>query len=183
MLLVYHQLQSLLPVSNRGSRSLANSSHVIAWSVVIKCRAERTLRCDYNSRLCATRGGLKMQKMKSTFRKPKVNKKLDKTSSSAAGAGLRLRPKSACPTGVGLGATGVGLCHRSGLRYLSHGFQTQGTVAARAGLKVRPESACVPRPWIWDPRYGCHRSGLEGATEVNLRTWAMDFRPKVWLPP
>jgi hypothetical protein len=58
-------------------------------------------------------------------------------SSFAARAGLRLRPKSACATGVGLGATiSVDLCHQSGLEYLSHGFQTQGTVAAGAGLKV-----------------------------------------------
>jgi hypothetical protein len=93
------------------------------------------LRCDYNSRLCATRGGLKMQKTKSTFRKAKVNEKLEKTSSFAAGAGLRMRPESACATGVGLDATvSVDLCHQSGLKYLSHGFQTQGTVAARAGL-------------------------------------------------
>jgi hypothetical protein len=95
-----------------------------------------------------------------------------------------VRPESACATGVGLGATvSVDLCHRSGLKYLSHGFQTQGTVAARTGLRVRLESACVPRPWISYPRYGCHRSGLEGATGVDLCTWAMDFRPKVWLPP
>jgi hypothetical protein len=119
------------------------------------------------------------KKTKSTFRRAKANKKSEKTSSFAAGAGLRLRPESACATGVGLGATGVGLCHRSGLEYLSHGFQTQGTVAARVGLRVRPESACVLRPWISDPRYGCHHSGLEGATGVDLRTWAMDFRPKV----
>jgi hypothetical protein len=83
-------------------------------------------------------------------------------------------------TEVGLDATvSVDLCHLSGLEYLSHGFQTQGTIAARAGLKVRPKSTCVPGPWISDPRYGCHRSGLEGATGVDLRTWAMDFRPKV----
>jgi hypothetical protein len=74
----------------------------------------------------------------------------------------------------------VDLCHRSGLEYLSHGFQIQGTIAARAGLRVRPKAACVPRPWISDPRYGCHHSGLEGVTGVDLRTWAMDFRPKVW---
>jgi hypothetical protein len=43
-----------------------------------------------------------MQKMKSTFRKAKVNEKSEKISSFAAGAGLRLRPKSACATGVGL---------------------------------------------------------------------------------
>jgi hypothetical protein len=95
-----------------------------------------------------------MQKTKSTFWKAKANKKSEKTSSFAAGAGLRLRPKSACATGVGLDATvSVDLCHRSGLKYLSHGFQTQGMVAARAGLRVRPESACVHRPWISDPRY------------------------------
>jgi hypothetical protein len=95
-----------------------------------------------------------MQKTKSTFRKAKVNKKSEKTNSFAAGAGLRLRPKSACATGVGLGATiSVDLCHQSGLKYLSHGFQTQGTVAVGAGLKVRPESTCVTRPWISNPRY------------------------------
>jgi hypothetical protein len=122
-----------------------------------------------------------MQKMKSTFRKDKVNEKSEKTSSFAAGAGLRLRPKSACATRVGLGATvSVDLYHRSGLKYLSHGFQTQDTVAARVGLKVRPKSTCVPGPWISDPRYGCRRSELEGATGVDLCTWAMDFRPKVW---
>jgi hypothetical protein len=138
------------------------------------------LRCDYNSRLCATRGGLKMQKTKSTFWKAKANEKSEKTSSFAAGGGLRLRPKSACATGVGLGATvSVDLCHLSGLEYLSHGSHTQGTIAARASLRVRPESACVPRPWISDPRYGCHRSGLEGVTGVDLCTKAMDFRPKV----
>jgi hypothetical protein len=82
-----------------------------------------------------------------------------------------LRPKSACATGVGLGVTvSVDLCHRSGLEYLSHGFQTQGTITARAGLKVQPESACVPRPWISDPRYGCRQSRLEGATGVSLCT-------------
>jgi hypothetical protein len=83
----------------------------------------------------------KMQKTKSTFWKAQVNEKSEKTSSFAARAGLRLRPKSACATEVGLGATvNVDLCHRSGLEYLSHGFQTQGTVAARAGLTVQPES-------------------------------------------
>jgi hypothetical protein len=91
-----------------------------------------------------------------------------------------LRPKSACATRVCLGATiSIICCHRSGLKYLSHGFQTQGIVATGAGLKVRPESTFVPRPWISDPRYGCHRSGLEGVTGVDLCTWAMDFRPKV----
>jgi hypothetical protein len=139
------------------------------------------MRLENRSRLCAVRSGLKIKKMKSTFRKAKANKKSEKTNSFAARAGLRLRPlKSTCDTGVGLGATAsVDLCHRSGLEYLSHEFQTQDTVAAGAGLKVRPESTCVPGPWISDPRYGCHRSGLEGVTGVDLCTWAMDFRPKV----
>jgi hypothetical protein len=111
-----------------------------------------------------------MQKMKSTFRKAKA-KKSEKTSSFATGAGLRLRPKSACATEVGLDATvSVDLCHRSGLEYLSHGFQTQGAIAARAGLKVRPKSTCVPGPWSSDPRYACRRSELEGATGVDLCT-------------
>jgi hypothetical protein len=40
-----------------------------------------------------------------------------------------------CGTEVGMGVTvSVDLCHRSGLEYLSHGFQTQGMIAARAGL-------------------------------------------------
>jgi hypothetical protein len=43
-----------------------------------------------------------MQKTKSTFRKAKANKKSEKTSSFAAGAGFRLRLESACATGVGL---------------------------------------------------------------------------------
>jgi hypothetical protein len=74
-------------------------------------------------------------------------KKSEKTNSFAAGAGLRLRPKSACATGVSLGATvSVDLCHQSGLKYPSHGLQTQDTVAAGAGLKVRPKSTCVPEP-------------------------------------
>jgi hypothetical protein len=133
----------------------------------VPCETDFT--CDYRSRLCATRGGLKKKKTKSTFRKAKANKKSEKTNSFAVGVGLRLRLKSACATGVGLGATvSVDLCHRSGLRYLSHGFQTQGTVAAGVGLKVRPESTCVPGPWISDLRYSCHRSGLEGATGVDL---------------
>jgi hypothetical protein len=51
---------------------------------------------------------------------------------------------------VGLDATvSVDLCHRSGLKYLSHGFQTQSTVAARAGW-----SATVSVDL-------CHRSGLK----------------------
>jgi hypothetical protein len=55
---------------------------------------------------------------------------------------VQLPPERACATGVGLDATvSVDLCHRSGLEYLSYGFQTQGTIAARAGL--------------------CHRSGLK----------------------
>jgi hypothetical protein len=91
--------------------------------------------------------------------------------SFAARAGLRLRPKSACAIGVGLGATvSVDLCHRSGLKYLSHGFQTQGTVAAGAGLKVRPESTCVPGPWISDPRYGARVLRVLGPMVQSVKT-------------
>jgi hypothetical protein len=112
-----------------------------------------------------------MQKTKSTFRKAKVNENLEKMKSFATGAGLRLRPKWSCATGVGLGVTFiVDLCHRSRLKFLSHGFETEGTIAARAGLKLRPKSTSVPRPWILDPRYGCHRSAHEGATGVDLCT-------------
>jgi hypothetical protein len=56
-----------------------------------------------------------------------------------------MRPlASTCATGVGLNATvSVDLCHRSGLEYLSHGFQTQGIV-------VEPD-----QPWTslltWKP--------------------------------
>jgi hypothetical protein len=112
-----------------------------------------------------------MQKTKSTFQKAKANEKSGKTSSFAAGAGLRLRPKSACATRVGLGATvSVDLCHRSGLKYLSHGFQTQDTVAARAGLKVRPKSTCVPGPWISDPRYGARVLRVLGPMVQSVKT-------------
>jgi hypothetical protein len=79
-------------------------------------RADFEMRLKNRSRLCATLGGLKMQKTKSTFRKAKANEKSEKTISFAAGAGLRLRPKSACATEVGLDATvSVDLCHRNGL--------------------------------------------------------------------
>jgi hypothetical protein len=65
--------------------------------------------------------------------RPKVQ--LPPERACATGVGLKVRPESACATGVGLDATAsVDLCHRSGLKYLSHGFQTQGTIAARAGL-------------------------------------------------
>jgi hypothetical protein len=58
---------------------------------------------------------LRCKKRKALSGKQK-QKKLEKTSSFAAGVGLRLRPKSACAAGVGLGATvSVDLCHRSGL--------------------------------------------------------------------
>jgi hypothetical protein len=84
-----------------------------------------------------------MQKTKGTFRKSKANEKSVKTNGFAAEAGLRLRPKSACATRVGLCATvSVDLCHWSGLKYMSHGFRTQGTIAARADLKVRLKSTC-----------------------------------------
>jgi hypothetical protein len=128
-------------------------------------------RCDYISPLCATRGGLKMQKTKRTFRKAKANEKSEKASSFAAGAGLRLRPKSACATGVGLGATvSVDLCHRSGLEYLSHGFQTQGTIAVGAGLKMQSESTCVPGLWISDPRYGARVLRVLGPMVQSVKT-------------
>jgi hypothetical protein len=91
--------------------------------------------------------------------------------SFVAGAGLRLRPKLACATGVGLGATiSVDLCHRSGLEYPSHGFQTQGMIAARAGLKVRPESICVPGPWISDPRYRARVLRVLGPMVQSVKT-------------
>jgi hypothetical protein len=91
--------------------------------------------------------------------------------SFAAGAGLRLRPKSACATGVGLGVTvSVDLCYRSGLKYLSHGFQTQGTIAAKAGLKVRPKSTCVPGPWISHPRYGARVLRILGPMVQSVKT-------------
>jgi hypothetical protein len=128
-------------------------------------------RCDCSSQLCATRDGLKMQKTKSTFWKAKANKKSEKTNSFAAGAGLRLRPKSSCATGVGLGATVcVDLCHRSGHKYLSNGFQTQGIVATGAGLKVRPKSTCVPGPWISDPRYGARVHRVLGPMVQSVMT-------------
>jgi hypothetical protein len=57
-----------------------------------------------------------MQKTKSTFQKAKANEKSKKTNSFTARAGLRLLPKSACGTRLGLGATvSVDLCHWSGL--------------------------------------------------------------------
>jgi hypothetical protein len=91
---------------------------------------------------------------------------------------------------------GVDLCHRSGLEYLSHGFQTQGTIAARAGLKVRPkslvylgrgfqtqgtgatvvdlkvrpESTCVPGPWISDPRYEARVLRVLGPMVQSVKT-------------
>jgi hypothetical protein len=112
-----------------------------------------------------------MQKTKRTFRKAKANKKSEKTNIFATRAGLRLRPKSACATGVGLGATvSVDLCHRSRLKYLSHGFQTQGTIAARAGLKVRPKSTSVPGPWISNPRYEARILRVLGPMVQSVKT-------------
>jgi hypothetical protein len=83
-----------------------------------------------------------------------------------------MRPlASTCATGVGLDATvSVDLCQRSGLEYLSHGFQTQGTIATRAGLKVRPESTCVPGPWISDPRYEARVLGVFGPIVQSVKT-------------
>jgi hypothetical protein len=78
---------------------------------------------------------------------------------------------STCVTGVGLGATvSVDLCHRSGLEYLSHGFQTQGMIATRAGLKVRPESTCVPGPWISDLRYRARELRVLGPMVQSVKT-------------
>jgi hypothetical protein len=83
-----------------------------------------------------------------------------------------MRPlASTCATGVGLDATvSVDLCHRSGLEYLSHGFQTQGTIATGAGLKVRPKSTCVPGPWISDPRYGARVLRVLGPMVQSVKT-------------
>jgi hypothetical protein len=88
-----------------------------------------------------------------------------------------MRPlASTCATGVGLGATvSVDLCHRSGLEYLSHGFQTQGTIAARAGLCHRSGLEYLSHGFQTQGTIAaevglCHRSGLEGATGVGLCT-------------
>jgi hypothetical protein len=83
-----------------------------------------------------------------------------------------MRPlASTCATGVGLGATvSVDLCHRSGLEYLSYGFQTQGTIAAGAGLKVRPKLTCVPGPLISDPRYGARVLRVFGPMVQSVKT-------------
>jgi hypothetical protein len=83
-----------------------------------------------------------------------------------------MRPlASTCATGVGLDATvSVDLCHRSGLEYLSHGFQIQGTIAAGAGLKVRPKSTCVPGPCILDPRYGARVFRVLGPMVQSVKT-------------
>jgi hypothetical protein len=81
----------------------------------LDCRVKRTLDATTVVDLAPHGSGLKMQKTKSTFRKEKA-KKSEKTSSFSAGAGLRLRPKSACATGVDLDATvSVDWCHQSGL--------------------------------------------------------------------
>jgi hypothetical protein len=83
-----------------------------------------------------------------------------------------MRPlASTCATRVGLSATvSVDLCHRSGLEYLSHGFQTQGTIAVGAGLKVRPESTCVPGLWISDPRYEARVLRVLGPMVQSVKT-------------
>jgi hypothetical protein len=76
-----------------------------------------------------------------------------------------------CATGVGLSANvSVDLCHRSGLEYLSHEFQTQDTVAAGAGLKVRPKSTCVLGPWISGPRYGARVLRVLGPMVQSVKT-------------
>jgi hypothetical protein len=80
------------------------------------CRIKRTLDATTVVDFAPHWVDLKCKKTKSTFRKAKENEKSEKTNRFAAGAGLRLRPKSACAIGVGLDATvSVDLCHRSGL--------------------------------------------------------------------
>jgi hypothetical protein len=83
-----------------------------------------------------------------------------------------MRPlASTCATGVGLGATvSVDLCHRCGLEYLGHGFQTQGMIATAVDLKVRLESTCVPGPWISDPRYGARVLRVLGPMVQSMKT-------------
>jgi hypothetical protein len=83
-----------------------------------------------------------------------------------------MRPlASTCATRVGLGAiVSVDLCHRSGLEYLSHGFQTQGMVATVVDLKMRPESTCIPGPWISDPRYGVRVLRVLGPMVQSMNT-------------
>jgi hypothetical protein len=61
-------------------------------------------------------------------------------------------------------------CDRSRLVYLSHGFQTQGTVATVVDLKVRPESTCVPGPWILDPRYEARVLRVLGPMVQSVKT-------------
>jgi hypothetical protein len=47
-------------------------------------------------------------------------------------------------------------------------------------LKVRLKSTCVPGPWISDPRYGCRRSELEGASRVDFKLpHGADFRMRL----
>jgi hypothetical protein len=82
------------------------------WKSTLDCHVKQTLHVT--SRLCATRSGLKMEKTKSTFRKAKANKKLEKMNSRTARAVLRLRLlKSTCATGVGLGVLSVKICQPS----------------------------------------------------------------------
>jgi hypothetical protein len=83
-----------------------------------------------------------------------------------------MRPlASTCATRVGLDApVSVDLCHRSGLEYLSHGFQTQGMVATVVDLKMRPESTCIPGPWISDPRYGVRVLRVLGPMVQSMNT-------------
>jgi hypothetical protein len=70
-----------------------------------------------------------MKKMKSTFWKTKAKKQRKRV----------VLP----PSGIKIATVEVDLCHRSGLEYLSHGFQTQSMVAGGASLKARPETTCV----------------------------------------
>jgi hypothetical protein len=136
----------------------------------LDCRAERTLDATTVVDFVPRGVDLRSKKNERHFLESQTEKS-EKTSSFAARAGLRLRPKSACATGEGLGAiVNVNLCHRSGLKYLSHGFQTQDMIAARAGLRVRPESACVPGPWISDQRYGARVFRVLGLMVQSMKT-------------
>jgi hypothetical protein len=70
----------------------------------LDCRAERTLDATTVVDFVPRGVDLRCKKNEKHFPESQ-SEKLEKTNSFAARAGLRLRPKSACATGVGLGAT------------------------------------------------------------------------------
>jgi hypothetical protein len=81
----------------------------------LDCHVKRTLDATAVVDFVPCGVDLRCKKWKALSGKQK-QKKSEKTSIFAVRAGLRLRPKSTCATGVGLGATvSVDLCHRSGL--------------------------------------------------------------------